>query len=330
MKAISGSVMRLGKLTNDELKSVVLKDLSVKNKEVLRGGAIGEDCAAIQSDEIILVTTDPITAECENIGYLAIHVCANDIAAGGGKPFACAITILAHPAESVENIGKLMNELRETASSLGIDIIGGHTEFTDAVTRTIVSVTMLGKTKKFISSYEFRSGDDVYVIGNIGIEGTGILLTKYRAEFIKLLGEETFAEGVLLGKKISVLPIGAALYGMNPTPALHDITEGGVFGALAEVCEAAELGAEIYEDKIPLHDITRRVCEYLSLSPYGLISSGSMLCITGKGFLVEEFLKKEKIAYSRIGKVTDKKGVFSSGKNGRYEVFTKADELFAK
>ena len=57
--------------------------------------------------------------------------------------------------------------------------------------------------------------------------------------------------------------------------AMHDVTEGGVFGALWEMAEASGVGLEIDLKKIPIRQETIEICEFFNLNPYQLISSGS-------------------------------------------------------
>jgi hydrogenase expression/formation protein HypE len=58
---------------------------------------------------------------------------------------------------------------------------------------------------------------------------------------------------------------------------MHDVTEGGVLGAVFEMCEIAETGAEIWEETIPVAAVTRKICAHFGIDSLRLISSGSML-----------------------------------------------------
>ena len=70
---------------------------------------------------------------------------------------------------------------------------------------------------------------------------------------------------------------------------MHDVTEGGIFGALWEIAEASGVGLEIDLKKIPLKQETVEICEFFGINPYELISSGSMLMATedGNGLVME-------------------------------------------
>ncbi|HOO12527.1 MAG TPA: AIR synthase-related protein, partial [Bacillota bacterium] len=103
---------------------------------------------------------------------------------------------------------------------------------------------------------------------------------------------------------ISVVKEGM-IAGETGATAMHDVTEGGVLGALWELAEASGVGLRIYRDKIPVRPETRAICEELGLNPLKLISSGCMLisCRDGQGML--EALNREGIPASIIGEVVE-------------------------
>ena len=76
--------MRIGKLTSQELQKYVFDKTVAKNPEILQSAGLAEDCAALRTPKILLLTTDPITATGNNAGRLAITVSANDVAVSGG------------------------------------------------------------------------------------------------------------------------------------------------------------------------------------------------------------------------------------------------------
>ena len=140
--------MRQGKLTNEELEKVILSNIQPQNPDVLVGAAVGEDCAAIRfGDEACVLSTDPITAAESHVGQLAVQVSLNDVASAGAEPVGVLMTLLAPPQAGIEQIEQVILEASEEARAHGLDIVGGHTEITDAVTRIVVSTTVIGRTK---------------------------------------------------------------------------------------------------------------------------------------------------------------------------------------
>lgn len=90
---------------------------------------------------------------------------------------------------------------------------------------------------------------------------------------------------------------------------MHDITEGGLYGALWETGVALGHGLRAYYDDIPLLDETNKIAELYGIDPMRLISSGSMLMIFDKDKFKDFKNEAEKngIKVSEIGKVTEAK-----------------------
>ena len=138
--------MRLGKVSDSVLKRSVLKKIKNHREEVILGAALGEDCAFLQFDEddLMGVTTDPITCSKQGSGKVAVYNVTNDLAAGGAEPVAILVSALFPKKTTEEKINAYMEEIEETCSSLNVQIVGGHTEITDAVTRPVLTLTGIG------------------------------------------------------------------------------------------------------------------------------------------------------------------------------------------
>ena len=96
--------MKIGKLSNDQLRRIVLTKLNNKH-DVLLGADVGEDCAALDfGGEACVLSTDPITGACENIGALAVHISTNDIASSGARPVAMLVTMLIPPHFTLDDV----------------------------------------------------------------------------------------------------------------------------------------------------------------------------------------------------------------------------------
>ena len=80
--------MKIGKIPESVLKRSVFKQIRTKRPEVLVGAGVGEDCAVMKlaEDEVFVLSTDPITGTAKDMGELAVHVTANDLASAGAEP----------------------------------------------------------------------------------------------------------------------------------------------------------------------------------------------------------------------------------------------------
>lgn len=308
--------MEQGKLTNEDLRDLILSHLGAASGQVVQGPGVGEDCAAVDAGGLLVLTTDPITAADANAGVLAMHVNANDIAAAGAAPFAALVTILAPPSASAGQIEEIARQLDETACELGVRIIGGHTEVTSAVRRVIVSLTMIGKPVapgRFLATAGMRQGDAIIMSKYAGIEGTLILAEDRSSELEDILDASDRDQIEYLRSCLSVLPEGAAGAADPAVSAMHDVTEGGLIGAACEMAAASGLGISLDLSKVPVMPVTRKICEALGIDALRLISSGSMLIAAGEHTEIVSRLADQGIPATVIGHVREEPGVTDAG-----------------
>lgn len=299
--------MKTGKIPESVLKRSVLRQLHNRRDEVLLGAGVGEDCAALtlEADEVFVMSTDPITGTGKEMGSLAVITTANDLASSGAEPVGVMLTILL-PEESEEALLKeIMRDAEATCEKFHMQILGGHTEVSAAVNRPVISVSGVGKVKKdaMIKTGGARPGMDIVVSKWIGIEGTVILAKERERELLGRYATTFIDRSKDLDAYISVLSE-AAVAARSGVSAMHDITEGGIFGALWEMAEASGVGLEIDLKKIPIRQETVEVCEFFGVNPYLLISSGCMLMAAQDGNHLVRELEKAGIKATIIGKAT--------------------------
>ena len=127
---------------------------------------------------------------------------------------------------------------------------------------------------------------------------------------------------------ISVLPE-SVIAVQNNVAAMHDVTEGGIFGALWEMAEASGVGLEIDLKKIPIRQETVEICEFFDINPYELISSGCMLMAAADGNTIVRELEKAGIHAVVAGKaVKGNDRVLYAASEKRFLEPPKSDELY--
>ncbi|NLO08442.1 MAG: hydrogenase maturation factor [Clostridiales bacterium] len=324
--------MKIGKIPETILKRSVLKQIKHRREEVLLGPAIGEDCSVIglNGDEVFVLSTDPITGTVQDIGTLAVHITANDIASSGAEIIGIMLSVLLPENTSETELKGMMHDVDIVCEQLQIEVLGGHTEVTKAVNQPIVTVTGIGKMKKsdMIKTSGAKPGQEIVMTKWAGLEGTAIiakakeqeLASKYSAGFIKEAGKMIDYISVVPESRIA-MKVGVS--------AMHDVTEGGIFGALWEIGAASKVGLEVDMQKIQLRQETVEICEFFDLNPYMLISSGCMLIVTDNANLLVDRLKDEGIAAAVIGRIT--KGndrIVINNDEQRYLEPPKTDELY--
>lgn len=324
--------MEIGKVPNELLEKIVFEHISLKRDEVLVRASIGEDTAVIDlGDDLCVLSTDPITGATKGLGALAIHVSCNDAATKGAEPVGILLTILCPAGTSKEELEQVMKEAGKAAAEVNVEIIGGHTEITDAVNRLVLSTTVIAKMKrKDLHTYEsIELGDKIVMSKWLGLEGTHILASELKDKLMGKFTETEIQEAIDLGEHLSVVKEGliAKDFGVK---YMHDITEGGIYGAIWETGKAIGKGIDLFEDKLPIKEITKRICEYLGVDVRKLISSGSMIMVV-PAENIEDLVAKldeKNIPASIIGEVTES-GI-KSIKNGNSSTIQSpgSDELY--
>ncbi len=325
--------MKIGKLPTEELQSLVLDLLPRNNEHILLYPGVGEDCGAVMfGEQICVASTDPITATESEIGKLAVHVNCNDIASSGATPIAILTTILLPAGSTEQTLKNITQQIADTASELGVAVIGGHTEITEAVNKPVVSATALGKTTadKLVTTSGAKPNEMLVMTKNVALEGTAILAYEYEEELKAVLTDEEIAHAKGMMDKLSVVKEGV-LAAKHHVSAMHDVTEGGIIGALWEMCEAANVGCLLYEEQLPIDDVTKKIADYFNINPLKLMSSGVMLMSIDREY-VKEFIRElqsEGIEVNTIGMITDGVGryLIRDGED-EYLSAVEADELY--
>jgi hydrogenase maturation factor len=240
------------------------------------------------------------------------------------------LTILLPDKTSEAELRTMMQDIEAVCKKLDIEVIGGHTEITKAVHQPIVTVTGIGKMKRneMIKTAGAKPGQEIVMTKWAGLEGTAIIANTKEAE-LKTKYPVSFIDGA---KKfmdyISVVPEAMVARAVGVT-SMHDVTEGGIFGALWEIGAASKVGLEVDLKKILLKQETVEICEFYDINPYMLISSGCMLIITDKANQLVDRLKAGGIAAAVIGRIIEGNDrIIINEEERRYLEPPKSDELY--
>lgn len=320
-----------GKLSPQELTRLVFPYLGSPRPEALVGAALGEDAAVLDmgGDSLLVLSTDPITGAGQEIGWLAVHIACNDLAAAGAEPVGLLLTWLIPPHVAAEELAMMMSDADRAARSLGVAILGGHSEVTPYLPQLVAVATAVGKTPRgrLIRTGGAQLGDALYLSKALALEGTAILARELAEELRPVLGEELLAHAATFLEEISVVPEGllAASLGAH---AMHDVTEGGLLGGAWEMMEASACGLCVEEESLPIRLETALLCRALELDPLALVSSGAMLIAAPPGLLEEPFAQCG-LPLTRIGSFhTERTLIFVKGGVEQKQVFDGREELW--
>lgn len=252
---------------------------------------IGDDAAVLEKneDEYLLVTTDTLSegihfdltySPLKHLGYKAVAVNVSDIVAMNGTPEQITISLALSNRFSLEAIDELYAGIHLACQRYKVDLVGGDTVSSRA--GLIISITAIGSVKK--DKVVYRSGakktDLICVTGDLGGAYTGLqVLEREKQVFLanpemqpELEGKDYIVQRQLRPEaRLDILKEFETLE-IHPT-SMIDISDG-LGSELLHLCAASKLGAEIYEEKIPLDECTFETAREMDLSPVTCILNG--------------------------------------------------------
>ncbi len=275
----------VGKLPAEDLDRILRRYAAGTDPRLLVGPGIGRDAAVISFGSSVLVTkTDPITFATEEIGWYAVHVNANDVAAMGAVPKWFLTTILLPEAKtSPELVDRIFSGLSDACAELDITLCGGHTEITHGLDRPLLIGQMLGETTPdgYVSGSGARVDDHILLTKGIAIEATALIAME-KGDEVSARFSDDFLETCrryLKEPGLSVVKEARIAMETGGVHAMHDPTEGGLASGLREVAAASGVGMLIEEDRLPLLPESQALCSFYGLDPLGTIASGALLIV---------------------------------------------------
>ena len=209
---------------------------------------------------------------------------------------------------------------------LGVAIIGGHTGRYAGSDYTVVGggvMMAVAPEKEYITSSMSKLGDTVMMTKGVAIATTAILAKVFPETIEKNFGLSFLKNAQQYLQQFSVVDdaLTAASVGLrsNGVTAMHDVTEGGLLGALYELCEASNVGLEVDLSKVIITEEAKQICELFKISPYWTLSEGTLILTVKpeKTLAVQQALDLKGIKNVVVGKIIDKrKGrwIISEGK----------------
>jgi hydrogenase maturation factor len=250
-------------------------------------------------------------------GSLAVAA-ANNLYAGGAQPSALMIQAQLPPSYEEADLQKDMESLAEGAKDQGLEILGGHTQVTPAVSEPVYTATGIGRVISEAGRRLLEPGDTLVLTKWIALGGTATIACRYESELGAHYPFALIDKAKEFEKLMSVASEARAVNHFGPA-AVHDLSQGGVFGALWEMAERADVGLEVDLKKIPVRQETVEICEYFDVNPYELYSAGALLIGIKHGESLVRELAQCQIPAVVIGQVTDQTGrVIRNGEDVRY------------
>jgi hydrogenase expression/formation protein HypE len=327
---------RTGKIPTSVLIRNVFCYKGINDRSVIMGSSVGEDAALVSLGKNVLVlTTDPVTGTSSDIGWLAVHVNANDVACRGAKPRWFLCDLLLPEGSGASLVSTIMRQVDKAAKQVGVAVVGGHTEVTPGLKRPMLAGYMVGLVarNRFVTSGGARPGDRLIMTKTVGIEGTAVLASDFAQRLRPKLGDRQLKRARNLRSLISVVDDALIAVQAGGVTAMHDPTEGGLLQGVWELAEASNVGFVIHESLVAIRSETKVTCSALGVNPLRLMSSGCLLIAAKrrKSRLILRRLESNGIQASVIGTITSltqgRKMILRNGESMEIHAYER-DELY--
>jgi len=210
-----------------------------------------------------------------DIGSLAVHGTVNDLAMGGARPLFLSVAFILEEGFSLELLRKVVASLSRAAAEAGVEVVTGDTKVVEKGSgdQLFINTTGIGLVPEGLelSAERARPGDKVLLNGYIGDHGIAILAQREGLEFESPIRSDSAALHGLVAEMLA-----AAASGIR---CMRDPTRGGLSSALNEIAGQSQVGIELDESAIPIHEEVRGACELLGLDPLYVANEGKLIAI---------------------------------------------------
>ncbi|MGR5298857.1 selenide, water dikinase SelD [Vibrio mediterranei] len=237
------------KISPQVLKEILATQMTWQSDpHLLVGNETSDDAAVydIGNGQSIISTTDffmPIVDTPRDFGRIAAANAISDIYAMGGKPL-MAIAILGWPINklSTDIAQQVIEGGRAICAEAGISLAGGHSIDTPEPIFGL-AVTGIISTERIKKNSGAQDGDMIFVTKPFGI---GML--SHAEKKGKLLPADSNTARDWMCR---LNQIGQQLSSLDGIHAMTDVTGFGLLGHLIEMCEGANVNAQIESEQIP-------------------------------------------------------------------------------
>lgn len=298
-------ILGLGKVTKKIFNRSVLPYLPVE-KSLELDGATTE-----LKGNTVIAHSPSIGVPNDALGFFSFHYAASNVASRFGKPTHMISGIYLPLKTSEADLKIIAKNLGDEAKKYGVIVTAGQTATYYGLEIPLITSTVMGEEIR--SPVKPAIGDKVLLVGEVG-------------------GEAVWLDKLAKGKQFdgwrafTPLPAILTLQSVHEVRMMHDVSEGGVIGALFEVAEGHDIGLEVVSDDIVYSEgVSELEGEALRAPTYGAL----VVIVSEAGVLdVRKKCQEIGVQCSVIGSVTDFEGLNLDGSKVLEQKRTGIDEIY--
>lgn len=234
---------------------------------------VPEGLLAFTTDSFVV---DPIFFPGGNIGKLAVCGTVNDLAVSGAEPVYLSAAFIIEEGFDMGDLDTIVASMADEAEDAGVMIVTGDTKVVekgqcDRLFINTAGIGFLSREKIHISSgASVREGDRLIISGPPGDHAVTILASRRKLSFDSPLISDCASLNKMIRK---ILDRPAAVHFMR------DLTRGGLAAVLNELATMTGCGITVDEERIPVAEPVRGLCEILGFDPLTLASEGRVVVV---------------------------------------------------
>jgi hydrogenase expression/formation protein HypE len=209
-----------------------------------------------------------------DIGKLSVCGTINDLSMVGAKPLYLTAGFILEEGLPFADLERIVCSMAETAKEAEVDIVAGDTKVVErgSADKIFINTSGVGwiPDDRILSPGEIRPGDKIIVSGAVGDHGMAILCQREGLEFNTPLVSDCAPLNGL---------VETILNQHHGIRVMRDPTRGGLATALVELAQAKDLGFEIEEASVPVHEGVRASCELLGLDVFYVANEGKLVTV---------------------------------------------------
>ncbi len=314
----------LGKADREFFDQQIYPHLGADREDVILGPQHGVDFGAIEvGGRTLAMATDPVfimpVVGFERAAWFAFHVLLSDVAVSGLEPAYLSVDFNLPPEITDAEFETVWETFDREARELGVSVVTGHTARYAGCNYPMVgggTSMAVGDREDLVRPDGANPGDRVIVTKGPAIEATGLLSIQFESLLAGELDAETIADAKDRFYDMSPVEDALTAAAAGPVTAMHDATEGGVYGGLFEMGRAAGVGIEIERDHVPVQPGVHEACDFFGIDPWISISEGTLLATVDPDGVddVLAALQADGIPAADVGRVVDGSGLVVDGK----------------
>ncbi|WP_436345217.1 AIR synthase family protein [Natronorubrum sp. FCH18a] len=301
----------LGKIDRQFFDRQIAPNLGADRTDVAVGPRHGVDFGVLDIGGQALVTaTDPLSIlpalGFERAGRFALDLVLADVAVSGIAPSHLSICFTLPESMTDDEFATVWETIHAECADLGVAVVTGHTaRYSDSSHPWVGAATAMGvgEHADIVRPDGAREGDRLLLTTGPAVESVGLLSTLFGDQLDLPRDVVSSAQDRL--EEVYCVRDALTAAAAGPVTAMHDVTEGGLAGALNEMADGAGARFAVDREAVPMRPGVREVCDALEMDPWAATSSGSLLIAVDPAGVdaVREALEDRGTVVAEIGRV---------------------------